>query len=108
MRKVAAHQVTASDLNTFTITFLVNMPNEVCHDYNLKSDDELIGLKGTDRSVSVCSMLGATADTCSSQSTEAFCCDGISTAPSSGSHLFDVLPEFMYADFRTQWYLVRQ
>ena len=26
-------------------------------------------------------MLGATADTCSSQSTEAFCCDGISTAP---------------------------
>ena len=35
----------------------------------------------TDRSVSVCSMLGATADACSSQSTEAFCCDGISTAP---------------------------
>ena len=35
----------------------------------------------TDRSVSVCSLLGGTADTCSSQSTLSFCCDGISTAP---------------------------
>ena len=28
--------------------------------------------------------------------------------PVSGSHLFDVLLEFMYADFRVQRYLVRQ
>ena len=25
VRKIAAHQITASDLNTFTITFLINM-----------------------------------------------------------------------------------
>ena len=34
MRQIPVHQITASDLNTFTITFPDNMRNEVCRDYN--------------------------------------------------------------------------
>ena len=40
------HQITASDLNTFTIVSHQHA-NEVCHDYNMKSGDELISLKET-------------------------------------------------------------
>ena len=53
MRKIAAHQITASDLNTFTITFPVNMRMKPlmittrCW-FNLsKSGDELISMKKT-------------------------------------------------------------
>ena len=44
LRKIVAHQ---TDLNTFTITFSRQHANEVCHDYNLKSHDDLISLKET-------------------------------------------------------------
>ena len=44
---MAAHQITASDLNTFTITPSRQHANDVCHDYNLKSGDELISSKET-------------------------------------------------------------
>ena len=47
MRKIAAHQITASDLNTFTNTFLINMRMKFVTTTNLKSDDELISLKET-------------------------------------------------------------
>ena len=40
VRKIPAHQITASDLNTFTNTSRQ-------HDYNWKFDDELISLKET-------------------------------------------------------------
>ena len=39
VRKIAAHQITASDLNTITITFPDNM--------RMKSGDELISMKET-------------------------------------------------------------
>ena len=42
VRKIAAHQVTASDLNTFTITFPVNKRMKF-----VMSGDELISLKET-------------------------------------------------------------
>ena len=44
VQKIAAHQITASHLNTFTNTFLINMRMKF---YNLKSDDELISSKET-------------------------------------------------------------
>ena len=47
VQKIAAHQITASDLNTCTNTFLINVRMKFDHNYNLKSDDELISLKET-------------------------------------------------------------
>ena len=44
-RKIAAQQITASDLNTFTDTFLIKM--QICHDYNMIFDDEHVNLKET-------------------------------------------------------------
>ena len=43
VRKIAAHQITASDLNTFTITFPVNTRMKF-----VMSGDELISMKETD------------------------------------------------------------
>ena len=53
MRKIAAHQITASDLNTFKITFPVNMRMKSVKIttrrwFNTsKSGDELISMKET-------------------------------------------------------------
>ena len=47
VRKIAAHQITASDLNTFTNTFLINMRVKFVTTTTTKSDDELISLKET-------------------------------------------------------------
>ena len=52
VRKIAAHQITASDLNTFTITFPENMRMKSvmtttrCWFSTSKSGDELISMKG--------------------------------------------------------------
>ena len=52
VRKIAAHQITASDLNTFTITFPDNMRMKSvmtptrCRFSTSKSGDELISMKG--------------------------------------------------------------
>ena len=45
MRKIAAHQITASDLNTFTNTFVINMRMKFVMTSTSKSYDELISLK---------------------------------------------------------------
>ena len=42
LRKIAAHQITASDMNTFTITFPVNTRMKF-----VTFGDELIGMKET-------------------------------------------------------------
>ena len=42
MRKIAAHQITASDLNTFSNTFLINMRMKFVMTTTTKSDDDLI------------------------------------------------------------------
>ena len=47
VRKIAAHQITASDLNTFTSTFLINMRMKFVMTTTTKSDVELIKLKET-------------------------------------------------------------
>ena len=47
VRKIAAHQITASDLNTFTNTFLINMRMKFVMTTTTKSDDELVSLKET-------------------------------------------------------------
>ena len=47
MRKIAAHQITASDMNTFTNTFLINMRMKLAMTTSTKSGDELISLKET-------------------------------------------------------------
>ena len=47
VRKIAAHQITASDLNTFTNTILINMRMKFVMTTTTKSDDELISLKET-------------------------------------------------------------
>ena len=46
LRKIAAHQITASDLNTFTITFPVNTRMKF-----VMSGDELINMRETFRTV---------------------------------------------------------
>ena len=45
VRKIAVHQITASDLNTFTNTLLINIRRKFVT--TTKSDDELISLKET-------------------------------------------------------------
>ena len=47
MRKIAAHQITASDLNAFTNTFLINVRMKFVMTITTKSGDELISLKET-------------------------------------------------------------
>ena len=47
VRKIAAHQITASDLNAFANTSLINMRMKFVTITSTKSDDELIGLKET-------------------------------------------------------------
>ena len=46
-RKIAPHQITASDLNTFTNTSLINMRMKFVMTTTTKSGDELISLKET-------------------------------------------------------------
>ena len=46
-RKIAAHQITASDLNTFTNTFLINKRMKFVMTTTTKSGGELISLKET-------------------------------------------------------------
>ena len=45
VRKIAAHQITPSDLNTFTNTFLINMRMKFVMTATTKSDAELMSLK---------------------------------------------------------------
>ena len=47
VRKIAAHKITASDLNTFTNTLLINMRMKFVTTTTSKSDDELTSLKET-------------------------------------------------------------
>ena len=47
VQKIAGHQITTSDLNTFTNTFLINMRMKFVTTTTTKSGDELISLKET-------------------------------------------------------------
>ena len=47
LRKIAAHQITASNLNTFTNMFFINMRMKFAMTTTTKSGDELTSLKET-------------------------------------------------------------
>ena len=47
VRKIAAHKINASDLNTFTSTSLINMRMKLEMTTTVKSEDEPISLEDT-------------------------------------------------------------